>query len=1786
MEETPTILSSSQARLWFLDKLDPGSALYNSPVRIWLKGELDAIALEKAFARIQERHEILRTVYRTTDDGEPMQVVQPAGQFRIESASVENLPVPDRRRRALEMSAGFGARPFDLAAGPVMFCQLVTLDAALHLLTVSIHHIAGDGWSVGILCRELAAFYGEHACGERANLPDLPIQYADYAVWQRERLQARDLQRGLAYWKEKLVGVPAGVDLPSDRPRPAVQTHRGGTCRHFLSGTLRNSLFALGRSEQASSFMVLVAGLKALLHGYTGMEDIAVGSPVANRNREEIEGLIGCFINTLVLRTRFNAGNSFHELLRLTRQTVLEALEHQDVPLEEIINELHPERSLSISPLFNILFLFHHFRCQTSQAGRLILQPELAFTETSKFDLSLFVFDEPDRLELLAEYNSDLFDEPTVLGLLQDLERLLAAVVAEPDLPLSRLPISAAGIQARNLGYWRRQLGSKLPLVPIPGVRVGMPQLSGRLRRHPFGMPDEVNRSLLECSTRGDDGVYDRLLSAYFSLLHRYTGAEDLLVGVAGHLGDLGELRQRNGTQSVALPLRIRLDGDITFKALSEEVSRLRRNAWEHRYLSPERLAEILKSARPPGMYALYQFMFSFRLIPEAHTESLAWSVPSLAAAALPPRLTLEVTRRENGLDFSLCYRPDLFSAAEIEPIARYYCTLLAAALLDVDVRLSTLPLLTESEREQALRRGVGREVCFAADKCLHELVAEQAARTPNSVALCFEGERMTYAELDRRSSQLAHFLRARQVGPETLVAICLERSFAIVVALLGTLKAGAAYVPLDPSYPAERLAFMLRDSGASIVLTESAAASVLSATSTTRVFLDTEWEDVAGCPSGPVASGCRPENLAYVLYTSGSTGQPKGAMNEHRGIVNRLLWMQEQYGVMPSDAILQKTPFGFDVSVFEFFQPLIAGARLVIARPGGHHDPAYLASIVESEQVTMLHFVPSMLRVFLDTEAPAKCWSLREVFCGGEPLNPELAAHFHSRLKANLSNWYGPSETAVDVTFYPVPRQLTPSVIPIGRPVANTQCYILDALMRPVPAGAVGELHVGGVQVGRGYLNRPKLTEERYVADPFSPTPGGRLFRTGDLCRFLPDGMIEFMGRLDHQVKIRGFRIELGEVESALLSFKGVKQAVVVVREDSPEDRRLVGYVVGDGAPSLPTPDRWREYLKPRLPEYMIPSTVLSIEKLPLLPNGKIDRTALPKPSTKTLPRSQAYVAPRTQKECALAEIWRDILRVSEVGAHDNFFELGGDSILAIQVVTRARKAGLNLTPKLVFQCQTVFELAEAATSCSGGTSQEGVTDGVAPLSPIQSRFFEKSFAAMHHWNQAIELELLQPLMVDRLREALRILMRHHDALRMRFARTDRGWMQHYSEASSEVPFETHDLSGLPMEEQGVAKAEIVERLQASLNLHAGPMLRVARFLIGKEGQGALLLAIHHLVVDAVSWGILLEDLQLACSQLAVGGDCTLPPKTTAYSVWAHRLGAYSQTAAALAEADYWISQVSHREISALAPDTDASGPNTQESAETVAGFLSEAETVNLLQKVAPVYKTQANDALLAALVWALEKRGVEGPLVVFLEGHGREALWEDIDLSRTVGWFTALFPVALQVGGHAHAGEALCRVKEELRRVPHNGLGFGILRYLSHDESLKTRLAQRSVPQIVFNYLGRFGQSVSTGSYWRLRAIHSATARDGAAPRGAAIEMNAGVLDDRFQIEWTFSRNLHRKETIESLARDYLNALREIIAHCLSPEAGGRTPSDFALAGLSQDELNQIYSEFENSR
>jgi amino acid adenylation domain-containing protein len=1230
-------LSFAQRRLWFLDRLAPGGAAYNVATALRLVGPLRPEALRSALATVVSRHEVLRTVF-VEADGEPRQRIHPPQGVPLPVIDLGSLAAPDREREALRLAQDEARRPFDLARGPLLRTGLLRLSEEEHLLVLALHHIVADGWSLGVLAREVSALHAAPA----PSLPELPVQYADFAVWQRRVLTEEAVEADLAYWTRQLAGAPAVLALPLDRPRPPVATLRGGRRPVALGRGDWDEALRLARAAGATPFMVLLAAFQALLARWAGQEDVVVGTPVAGRRLPELEGLIGCFVNNLVLRTGLEGVPTFGELVARCRATVLAAHAHQDLPFERLVEALEPERQLAHAPLFQVMLAF---------------------------------LDEPPEASL-------------------------------------RLP----GVQTQGL---------------------------------------QLDR-----------------------------GAAQL---------------------------------DLT-----------------------------------------------------------------LALAAGPA-----------GVEGALEHNRDLFDATTAERLLAQFRTLFAAASAGPETPLSDLPLLSPGERHQILSEwNDTRRTWETGAATLHGLVAAQVARTPEAVAVEGDGEALTYRELAERANRLAHHLRRLGVGPEARVGICLERSPDMVVAFLAALTAGGAYVPLDPGDPRERLARMLEDAGLTVLVSHSRLSGRLPETGCPAVLLDAGRDSIAAESPASLEVAVDPEELAYVIFTSGSTGRPKGAMNSHAGIVNRLLWMQETYRLEANDRVLQKTPVSFDVSVWELFWPLIAGARVVLARPGGQGDPRYLGRLLAERGITTLHFVPSMLRAFLEGAGAAACATVRRVIASGEALSPDLrdrALDFFAT--ADLENLYGPTEAAVDVTRWACRRGAAERGVPIGRPIANTSIHLLDRALRPVPVGVAGELWIGGRGVGRGYLGRPELTAERFAPDPFGE-PGARLYRTGDLARRLPGGEVDFLGRADQQVKVRGFRIELGEVEAALLAVPGVREAAVTARDVAPGDVRLVAYVApGEAAAGLAAA------LRLLLPEPMVPSLFVPLPALPLTPSGKVDRRALPQPAAGSLGPAREWEPPRGEVEELLATVWSELLEVPRVGRGDGFFDLGGHSLLATRLVSRvAALFGVEVPLPQVFAAPTLAGLAEriAAARTAG-------TESAPPLVPRswEGRRRPPSFAQERLWflerlepggaayNVPLGLRLTGELDVPALDGALAAVVSRHETLRTRFASAG-------GEVWQEV--DLPGLAGLPLADLGALPAPVREgelrrlaRDEAArgFDLAGGPLLRAV--LLRLDGrQHALLLTFHHAVSDAWSLGVLLRELGTLYGTARRGEPSPLAPLPVQYADFA----------------------------------------------------------------------------------------------------------------------------------------------------------------------------------------------------------------------------------------------------------------------------------------------------------
>ncbi|MCC5601602.1 non-ribosomal peptide synthetase [Nostoc favosum] len=1036
-------LSFAQQRLWFLAQLEPDSPFYNIPAAVRLQGQLNVEALQQTFNEIINRHEALRTNFQIIE-GQAVAVISEEKPLKLSIFNISSLPANRQEAEVKQLAFQEAQKPFDLKSDLLLRVKLLCLSEQEHIVLLTMHHIVSDGWSTDVLVQEIATLYPAFFSGQSSPLPELPIQYVDFATWQRQWLQGKVLETQLSYWLKQLENAPKVLELPTDHPRPAIQTFRGATYSFKLSKELSASLNKLSQQQGSTLFMTLLAAFQTLLWRYTGQEDIVVGSPIANRNRAEIEGLIGFFVNILVLRTNLAGNPSFEELLKRLREVALCGFAHQDLPFELLVEQLQPERDLSHTPLFQVMFVLQNAPMSALELPDLTLSPLETNSDTANFDLNLHIIETESGLVGSLEYSTDLFEETSIHRMVEHLQTLLEGIVANPQ------------------------------------------------------------------------------------------------------------------------------------------------------------------------------------------------------------------------------------------------------------QRLSELPLLRESEKHQLLVEWNDTQVEYPQQQCIHELFEAQVERTPDALAVVFESEQLTYRELNTRANQLANYLQQLGVKPEVLVGIYVERSLSIVIGLLAILKAGGAYVPLDSSYPKERLAYMLEDSRPSVLLTQQHLVENLPTNQAQVICIDSDWQLIADENRENPGCNITVDNLAYVIYTSGSTGKPKGAMNTHQGICNRLLWMQDAYQLTAADCVLHKTPFSFDVSVWEFFWTLMTGAQLVVAQPEGHRDPSYIVNLILKQQITTLHFVPSMLQAFLEAEGLEKCQSLVRVIASGEALPVQLQQRFFNRLNAQLHNLYGPTEAAVDVTFWQCEKDsvTNQNTVLIGQPIANIQIYLLDKYLNPVVVGVTGEVYIGGVGVGRGYLNRPELTAEKFIPNPFSDEPT-RLYRTGDLARYLANGEIEYIGRIDNQVKIRGLRIELGEIEAIISQYPAVRETVVVVSEESADSQRIVAYIVPQTEQTLAIPEL-RGFLESKLPSYMVPAAFVTLEALPLTPNGKVDRKALPMPDTVRPELELVYQPPQTEIEKTIADIWQEVLHVDNVGIYDNFFELGGHSLLLVQIHSKLQKIfQKDLLFVEMFQHPTVSHLA-----------------------------------------------------------------------------------------------------------------------------------------------------------------------------------------------------------------------------------------------------------------------------------------------------------------------------------------------------------------------------------------------------------------------------------------------------------------------------------------------------------
>ncbi|WP_280434293.1 non-ribosomal peptide synthetase, partial [Nocardia carnea] len=1552
-EQVP--LSYAQQRMWFLNQYDTSSAAYNLPMAIRLSGDLDVTALRAAMGDVVARHESLRTRYPELG-GRPVQLILPADQVAPDLDPVQ-VPADEVTAQVVE----FASAGFDVAAAVPVRVRLFAVAPGEFVLVVVLHHISGDGFSLAPLARDVMTAYAARAQGELPNWDPLPVQYADYTLWQREVLGAEDdpetaMAQQIAFWQQALADLPDELVLPTDRPRPAVASMRGATVRGELGAELVRNLNAVARTRGASMFMVLHAGLAALLARLSGSDDIAIGTPIAGRGEQALDDLVGMFVNTLVLRTAVGSGDSFADLVDRARRADLDAFGHADVPFERLVDLLAPERSQARNPLFQVALSFQNQeQAVLDLAGLTVAGMELA-DDVARFDLQFTLAENSSGgMELVLNYATELFDEATAQTMITRFRQLLAAVAADPDVVLGDLALLDAGE--------RRELLS----------RTGGP--------------------------------------------------------------------------------------------------------------------------------------------------------------AVPAR---------------------------------------------------TLP----------------------------ELLAAAVAVDPSAPAVVFDGARYSYGEFDERSNRLARVLIGRGSGADDVVAVAVPRSADSVLAEWAVTKSGAAFLPIDPTYPEDRIAHMLTDSGAPVGIT---VASVRADLPDTVDWLILDELDLDRYSAAPVTDADRvrpltPANTAYVIYTSGSTGLPKGVVVSHAGLANFSAEQVERYGLTSASRALAFASPSFDASILELLLAVGSAGALVVV-PTGTYGGAELGELISREGVTVGLITPSVL-ASLD---PADLAAMEVIVSGGEAISADLVAKWSTApaggAERRLHNAYGPTEATVATNISGVLH--AGDRVTIGGPVRGMRALVLDDRLNPVPEGVAGELYVGGVQLARGYHARAGLTAERFVADPYGE-PGSRLYRTGDVVRWRRDAAgdpaVEYVGRNDFQVKVRGFRIELGEIDAALTAHETVDFAVTTGHKNAAGAVSLVSYVV-------PAPGATVDitavtgYVAERLPDYMVPASIMVIDRIPLTPAGKLDRKALPEP---VFQARTAFRGPRTPVEQVIAEVFAEVLGVDRVGVDDSFFALGGDSIVSIQLVSRAKARGVVFTPRHVFEQRTVAGLASVAESADADSVLQTLVEmpgggvGSMPLTPIV-RFMAERPGSFGRFHQLITLDL--PVGVDRETIAAVVgpVIDRHDMLRSRLYTAEGDWIVETAAPGSVdvdalIDHTVFDGTATGAELSEFAAAAVDSALDR-LDPENGIVVRFVWLEPDTtDRHGHLVVIAHHLAIDGVSWRVLVPDLVLSAVARSAGQTPELPAPVTSMRTWAHALERNAHSPERLAELEYWRTVAGTADPllteRPLDPAVDTAGV-----VDVHAVRVSPEVTQALLTTVPALFHGGVNDGLLTALVLATaawRARRVPGaplddPLLIRLEGHGREEeIVPGADLSRTVGWFTALFPVRFEpagidieaaLTGGTEMGAALKLVKEQLLAVPDKGVGYGLLRYMNSETAADF---PRNMPgQVNFNYLGRVGAGEIPeemhGFGWLPTAdLAVDVGYDADMPAMALLDINAIVVGDALTARIGYPTTQLSAGEAAEFGELWVQALEAVACHADSANAGGYTPSDFPLVELTQRDIEGIEQRF----
>jgi iturin family lipopeptide synthetase A len=1510
-EEPYYKVSPAQKRLFVVQQLDPESTAYHMTAAMKLEGDLDRTRLQHTLQKLVERHDAFRTSFQLIGDN-PFQTIEPSLKFEMEDLG-------QVRAEDMDELVDRFVRPFDLKNAPLLRVGIAILGENAHVLLMDMHHIISDGTSIRIIIDEFNQIYQGKVMGH----PD--VQYKDYSEWLNQR--SEDDQEHRQYWLDRFQGEIPVLEIPTIFPRPSIQTFDGAQYEFSLNAQESSQLKRIANETETTPYMILMAAFHVLLARYSGQEDIIVGSPVAGRQRSDLQNVVGMLANTIALRSQPEGSKSFINFLMEMKEHVLDALEHQDYPLEQLIEQLQLKRDISRNPLFDVMFSFQNIEVDEFHLEGLIIQPYDLQVRKTKFDISL--------------------------------------------------------------------------------------------------------------------------------------------------------------------------------------------------------------------------------------------------------------TAKENGncFLFDFIYAQQLNERDSIKRLAEHFLSIVRIVISHLDISLAEIDVLSPQETQQIVHAFNNTDLKFSSQHTFIEMFEQQVGRTPNQSIVCGQ-DRLTYVELNRKANQLAGELRYTLnsvIDPavtQPVIAIMADYRIETIVGILAIQKVGAAYVPIDPQFPAERTNYMIQDSGAKILLTyETEKESTIFGLHT--LFLD----HVLGYTGeeNDVIVKLKPDDLIYVIYTSGTTGQPKGVMVEQRNVVNYIQWFVGKFNIHDQDKTVLLSSPSFDLGYTALLSALTQGGELHIMKRHDYVDPTYVQKYISEHRITYLKATPSMFHLLTHKDADlgddSSLNSLRLIVLGGEKINVSDIETYHDQYPDTvIVNHYGPTEATIGCIAAPVDFnrvQQYEQQPELGRPISNAKVYIVDRYGKLQPVGVPGELVIAGAGISRGYLNNPSLTNEKFIPNPFGCE--GKMYRTGDIAKWTVDGSIQFIGRADHQVKIRGYRVECSEIEQRLLRHRDIQETVVIAKEEGSVPY-LVAYIVSD---LLLDSVGVKQWISSALPEYMVPTYVIFIDQMPLNSNEKIDLRALPEPQrtgTDELP----YVLPTNEVESVLIQVWGEVLGIQQIGTDQNFFELGGDSIKALQISSRLLRYGLKMEVRHLFQQPRIQQLSKYVQLVKV-KSDQGLVTGPVELTPIQRRLFELKWETLQHYNHAVLLLNRDRFDEDGLRVTLTTLVEHHDALRMKFNRDGNTVLQ-FNRGLEEPGYELIVIDYMEEEvevEVSISMERQAAEIQASMAIGEGPLLKAGLFRTAKGDY--LLLVIHHLVVDGVSWRFILEDLESVYAQFIRQETIRLPDKTDSYQRWSEQLVQYANSKQIWEQIPYW--QRCEQTVVRTLPKDQIINIRTAKGNVKATMKLDSGATHKLLNEVNQTYNTEVNDILLSALLLTLQDWiGGDQHIAVHLEGHGREELMEKVDLSRTVGWFTTIYPILLNLSYALDMSHCIKTVKDELRRVPYKGTGYEILRSItSLNSQTEMPLEFNLQPEIIFNYLGQFDQLFQSDNL-QISQLGTGPEIGSSMEKRYALEFNGMIIQGELVMEIHYNINEYRQETVERLASSYIHQLLEIIQHCIEKETTEKTPTDFHYSKLSQQQLDKI--------